>query len=123
MSTSKKRDSAPSRYATGARDWLIAYSYLWQGQVMNAEASLRVALAEVEPVAGRRSPIAAMLGATLAATLWERDQPDEIDSLLVDRRDVIDQYALPDVIILSYIVAARVAVEKQDPDQPLVTEP
>jgi LuxR family maltose regulon positive regulatory protein len=109
------RDSAPSRYATGARDWLIAYSYLWQGQVMNAEASLRVALAEVEPVAGRRSPIAAMLGATLAATLWERDQPDEIDSLLVDRRDVIDQYALPDVIILSYIVAARVAVEKQDP--------
>ena len=108
------RESTPSRYATGARDWLIAYSYLWQGQVITAEASLRVALAEVEPVAGRRSPIAAMLGATLAATLWERDQPGEIDGLLVDRRDVIDQYALPDVIILSYIVAARVAVDKQD---------
>ena len=107
------QNSAPSRYATGARDWLIAYSYLWQGQVIKAEECLRIAIAEVEPVAGRRSPIAAMLGASLAATLWERNELGEIENLLADRRDVIDQYALPDVIIQSYIVAARVAVEER----------
>lgn len=101
--------SAAGRYATGARDWLLGTSYLWQGQVIPAEQSLRVSLAEVEPVAGRRSPIATMLAATLAAVRWERDAPDEIQGLLADRWDVIDQYTMPDVIAASYIVAARCA--------------
>ena len=104
-------DRDAGRYATGWRDWLLATSYLWQGQVVPAEQSLRMSLAEVEPIAGRRSPIASMLAATLAAVLWERDEPGEIESLLADRRDVIDQHAMPDAIAMSYVVAARAAVE------------
>jgi LuxR family maltose regulon positive regulatory protein len=110
LTQSVSQDGSAGRYATGWRDWLFATSYLWQGQVVPAEESLRMSLAEVEPVAGRRSPIASMLAATLAAVLWERGEPGEIESLLADRRDVIDQDAMPDVICLSYIIAARSAV-------------
>ncbi len=105
------QDNSAGRYATGGRDWLIAASYLWQGQVLAAEAVLRNALAEVEPVAGRRSPIASMLAATLAAVLWERNEPEEIGQLLADRRDVIDQYTMPDVIAMAYLVGARTALQ------------
>jgi LuxR family maltose regulon positive regulatory protein len=104
----QERDAG--RYATGWRDWLFATSYLWQGQVVQAHESLRTALAEVEPIAGRRSPIASMLAATLAAVLWERGEPGEIENLLADRRDVIDQHATPDAVAMSYVVAARAAV-------------
>lgn len=97
------------RYAVGWRDWLLSTSYLWQGQVLVAEEVLRDSLAAAEPIAGRRSPVACMLAATLAAVLWERDQHDEIAGLLADRRDVIDQHVPPDVISMSYIVAARAA--------------
>lgn len=106
------QNSSAGRYAMGARDWLIGTSYLWQGQVMRAEESLRVSLAEAEPIAGRRSPIACMLAASLAAVLWECDKPDEIENLLADRREVIDQYAMPDAISMGYIVAARRALQK-----------
>ena len=106
------QDSSAGRYPTGGRDWLLGTSYLWQGQVIRAEESLRIALAEAEPIAGRRSPIACMLAASLAAVLWECDKPDEIENLLADRRDVIDQYAMPDAISMGYIVAARRALQK-----------
>ncbi len=104
--------SKDSGYTAGGRDWLLGTSFLWQGQVRHAEESLRPALAEVEPVAGRRSPIACMLAASLAAVLWECDRTDEIENLLADRRDVLDQYALPDAICMAYIVLAREALRK-----------
>ncbi|WP_137896397.1 LuxR C-terminal-related transcriptional regulator [Ramlibacter sp. 2FC] len=106
------QDESAGPYATGVKDWFVAASYLWQGQVVAAERELRRALANVQPVAGRRSPIASMLAATLAMTLWELDAPAEIEGLLADRRDVIDQYAMPDVIALSYVVAARMALQR-----------
>jgi LuxR family transcriptional regulator, maltose regulon positive regulatory protein len=113
LSQPEHQDISAGRYATGGRDWLIAASYLWQGQVIAAEAILRNALAEVEPVAGRRSPIATMLAVTLAGVLWERGEPQEIGQLLADRRDVIDQYTMPDVIAQGYLVGARAILETE----------
>lgn len=111
LTTPSAQDSMAGRFATGGRDWVVAISYLWQGQVRPAQACLRTAIAEVEPIAGRRSPIACMLSATLGMALWESDELGEIDSLLADRRDVIDMYALPDVIAMSYVLSARMAVQ------------
>jgi LuxR family transcriptional regulator, maltose regulon positive regulatory protein len=104
------QDSRAGSYGAGWRDWLLAYSYAWQGQLAAAERVLRVAIAEVEPVAGRRSPVASMLAVTLAAVLWNRNQLEEIDGLLADRSDVIDQYTPPDTIALSYLISARLAL-------------
>lgn len=104
------QDSRAGSYGAGWRDWLLAYSYAWQGQLVAAEGVLRVAIAEVEPVAGRRSPVATMLAVTLAAVLWDRNQLEEIDGLLADRSDVIDQYTPPDTIAQSHLISARLAL-------------
>jgi LuxR family maltose regulon positive regulatory protein len=104
------QDSRAGSYGAGWRDWLLAYSYAWHGQLAAAERVLRVAIAEVEPVAGRRSPVASMLAVTLAAVLWNRNQLEEIEGLLADRSDVIDQYTPPDTIALSYLISARLAL-------------
>lgn len=107
-------DSGAGAYARLWHDWLIALSYLWQGQVEAAERLLRGALAEAEAIAGRRSPLAAMLGATLAATLWERGEPDEMAGLLAGRADVVERSTPPESIALSYLSAARTALLRGD---------
>ena len=96
-------------YAQGWSAWLSGFTYLWEGQVGLAEEGLRLALARAEGESGRRSPIAAMLAATLAAVLWERELFDEASLLLADRLDVLERHAPPDAIIHGYITAARLA--------------
>ena len=89
--------------------WAIGYSYLWEGQVILAERALRPVLARVEAEMGRRSPMTVMLATTLAAVLWERDLPDEAETLLADCLLVLERLASPEPIILGYRTAARLA--------------
>ena len=96
-------------YAQGWSDWVSGFTYLWEGQVALAEEVLRAALSRAELAAGRRSPLAAMLAATLAAVLWERELFDEAGILLADRLDVLERHAPPDAIIHGYVTAARLA--------------
>ncbi len=103
-------DESGGSYARGWGDWVIGMSLLWQGQVALAEEHVRAALANAEVMAGRRSPIAAMLGATLAAVMWERNLSADIPALLADRNDVIARHTAPDAIIDGYIAAARFSV-------------
>ena len=99
-------------YALGWTSWLSGFAYLWEGQAALAEEVLRRSLPRAEGTSGRRSPIAAMLAATLAAALWEREMFDEADMLLAGRLDVLERHAPPDAIIHGYVTAARLAAAR-----------
>ena len=50
-----------------------------------------------------------MMGALLAAAVWERNQPAEAAALLANRIDVLERSGLPETVLLGYRTAARVA--------------
>ncbi len=102
-------------YAAGWRDWLIGLSYQWAGQMTLAEDSLRTALARAEQSSGFRNPLAAMLSATLAAVLWDRNKLNEIAPTLANRMDVIDHHTAADAIMGGHIALARLAAASNDP--------
>jgi LuxR family transcriptional regulator, maltose regulon positive regulatory protein len=94
-------------------DFIIALTYLWEGQVLLAEQLLRPALANAEADLGRRSSFASSLAALLAAAVWERDQPEEAAALLAYRLDVLERSALPESVLLGFRTIARVAAATQ----------
>jgi LuxR family transcriptional regulator, maltose regulon positive regulatory protein len=94
-------------------DFIIALTYLWEGQVLLAEKLLRPALATAEADLGRRSSFACMLAALLASALFERDQPDEAAAVLANRLDVLERSGLPECVLLAYRTMVRMAVASQ----------
>jgi LuxR family maltose regulon positive regulatory protein len=103
----------PSGHVGRWGDFILALSYLWEGQVLLAEQLLRPALARAEADLGRRSAFATMLAALLAAAMWERDQPEEASALLANRLDVLERSALPECMLLGFRTLARIAVANQ----------
>jgi len=96
-------------YAHGWSDWIVGYSYLWEGQAILAEEVLRSSLDRAESETGRRGPVAVMLAAALASILWDRDQSNEAAALLANRLDVLVRRTAPDAIAMGYVAAARLA--------------
>ena len=96
-------------YARGWSDWIVGYSYLWEGHAILAEELLRSALDRAETESGRRGPVAVMLAAALASILWDRDRSNEAAALLANRLDVLVRRTAPDAIAMGYIAAARLA--------------
>lgn len=91
-------------------EFIIALSYVWEGQVLLADNLLRPSLAGSEATLGRRSSFVVMQAALLASAVWERDRPDEAVALLANRLDVVERSGLPEVLLLSYRTLARIAV-------------
>jgi len=106
--TSLQNVDAVGGYTLGWRDWLIGLCYLWEGQVDLGAKKLRTGLARAEQSSGRRSPIAVMLAVTLAAALWECNQPEEAATLIANRLDILERRTPPDAIAMGYVTAARV---------------
>ncbi len=106
------RDTPP--YLARWGDFIIALTYLWEGQVLLAEQLLRPAVATAEADLGRRSSFASSLAALLSAALWERDQPEEAAALLANRLDVLERGALPESVLLGFRTISRIAVASQD---------
>jgi LuxR family maltose regulon positive regulatory protein len=96
-------------YPRGWVDWIVAYSYLWEGHAILAEEVLRSSLDRAESESGRRGPVAVMLASALASILWDRDQSNEAAALLANRLDVLVRRTAPDAIAMGYIAAARLA--------------
>ena len=96
-------------YARGWCDWVVGYSYLWEGQAILAEEILRATLDRAESESGRRGPVAVVLASALATVLWDRDQRKEAAALLANRLDVLVRRTAPDAIAMGYITAARLA--------------
>lgn len=89
--------------------FILALSYQWEGQVVLADQLLRPVVAAVEAELGRRSPLACLLAALHAASLWERDQPQEAVAALANRLDVLERSGPPECVLLGYRTLARVA--------------
>ena len=90
-------------------EFVTALTYLWDGQVRQAESLLRASLPAAEAELGRRSPFVCMLAALLAAAVWEGDRPDEARALLANRLDVLERGGLPEAVLLGYRTMARIA--------------
>jgi len=97
------------RYVSRWGEFVIAFSYLWEGQVRLTENLLRPALAGAEAELGRRNPFVCMLAALLAAAEWELDRPQEAAALLANRLDVLERSGLTETVLLGYRTAARIA--------------
>lgn len=104
--------SSRGDYASGWRDWIIGLSYLWEGQALVAEESLRATWLRAEKTLGHRSPVETMLGIALAAALWDCDRHDEIPSLLAGRQGLLEHYSAPDALILGYVTTARISTSR-----------
>ena len=96
-------------YVERWRDFIVALSYLWEGQALLAEQLLQPTLARAEADLGRRSVFASMLATLRAAALWERDRPAEAQALLANRLDVIERSGLPETVLLAFRTLARIA--------------
>ncbi len=96
-------------YARGWSDWVVGYSYLWEGHTILAEEALRATLGRAESEGGRRGPMAVILATALATVLWDRDKRKEAAELLANRLDVLVRRTAPDAIAMGYITAARLA--------------
>ena len=100
--------------ALSYRTMLLGLSHLWDGDAYQTEAILRPALIQAERVAGRRSMVASMFAAVLAAAFHERDQPAAAQALLANRLDVIERTGFPDAILLTYRTLTYVALSQGD---------
>lgn len=100
------------RYVIRWRDYIIGLAYLFEGQVLLAERTLRPALARADEDLGRRHPFSCMLAALLAAATYARDQIDEAAALLANRLDVLERGGTPDTVLLAYRTAARIAAAR-----------
>jgi LuxR family maltose regulon positive regulatory protein len=96
-------------YVARWREFVIGLSYLWEGQVILAEEYLRPALTAADAELGRRNPFSCMFAALLAAAVWERDRPDEAESILANRLDIVERQGMPEAVLLGYRTAARIA--------------
>jgi LuxR family maltose regulon positive regulatory protein len=108
----KSGDSA--MLALSYRTNLLAITHIWEGNPTQAETVLRPALLQAERVAGRRSMVASMFAATLAAAMVDKDQPAAAQALLANRLDVIERTGFPDAILLAYRTLTYIALRQGD---------
>jgi LuxR family maltose regulon positive regulatory protein len=89
--------------------FIVGRSYLWEGQATLAAAVLGPASDDVQRKLGRRNWYSLLLDTTLAAAMWELDQPEAAATLLADRLDAVAAEGLPHVISKGFITASRIA--------------
>ena len=107
-------DSQALDYIHGDAEWVRGLSYLWEGQAALAEGVLRSALQRAEEDIGRRSPVGVKLASALAAALWDRNQPEQAETVLAHRLDAIERLAAPDALIMACVCSARIAAARDD---------
>lgn len=96
-------------YSARWGEFFIGFSYIWEGQLLLGEETLRPALTHAEAELGRRHPQACMLAALLAVAVYERDQLDEAAALLANRLDVLERFGAPETALFGYRTVARIA--------------
>ena len=96
-------------YAGRWGEFFTGLSYIWEGQLLLGEETLRPALERAEADLGRRHPQACMLAALLAVAVYERDRLDEAAALLANRLDVLERFGAPETALFGYRTVARIA--------------
>jgi LuxR family transcriptional regulator, maltose regulon positive regulatory protein len=108
------------RLAAALARAMAGLSYLRDGNANEAEAMLRPALALAEKEDGRRSTVACLYAAVLAAALLELDRLPAAQALLANRLDVIES-SFPDPLLAAYRTLARIALGQGDERRALST--
>ncbi|WP_178114792.1 LuxR C-terminal-related transcriptional regulator [Pseudomonas saliphila] len=89
---------------------------LAQGRVREAIAHFRVALGEAEVAFGSRSVGRSIAAVYLAEALYDTDELEEAEQLLALYLPIVKEYALPDQLIISHVIYARIAHNRGDLD-------
>jgi LuxR family maltose regulon positive regulatory protein len=89
---------------------------LIQGRVHHAIAHFRVTLSEAGASFGSRSVGKSIAAIYLAEALYEIDELKEAEELLALYLPIAREYALPDQLIISHIVQARISNDRGDAD-------
>jgi LuxR family transcriptional regulator, maltose regulon positive regulatory protein len=108
------------RLAAALARAMASLSYLRDGDASQAEATLRPALALAEKEGGRRSTVAGIYAAVLAAALLERGQLAAAQALLANRLDIIES-SFPDPLLAASRTLARIALGQGDEKRALST--
>lgn len=98
-------------FVTVYRAFVMAQSYLRQGNLAEAERQAARALRYAERHAGENASSGATLAPILAEIAWEQGKGEQAQSLLVPRLETIDSFCPPDGLSRTYIVLARQARE------------
>jgi LuxR family maltose regulon positive regulatory protein len=98
---------------------IAGLSHLWDGDACQAEAVLQPMLAVAEQEHGRRSVVACVYAAILAAAQVELDRPALAQALLANRLDVIEN-SFPDIVLAAYRALASIALRQGDERRALV---
>ena len=107
-------DSDSMKLPVGLAQLLVGLSHLWDGNAYKVEAVLLPALNRAEREAGRRSIVASLYAAPVAAALYDRGRLAAAKALLANRLDLIERVGVPDAVILAYRVLACVAMDEGD---------
>ncbi len=102
--------AAESSYVRRWGEFLVAQSYLWEGQLKLARETVEPALARADADLGRRHPLSAMFAALYAAALFEDNRIDAAQGALANRLDVLERSGTPDTLLLAYRTASRCAM-------------
>lgn len=89
---------------------------LAQGRVREAIAHFRVALGEAEVAFGSRSVGRSIAAVYLAEALYDIDELEEAEQLLALYLPIVREYVLPDQLIISHVIYARIAHARGDLD-------
>lgn len=89
---------------------------LAQGRVREAIAHFRVALGEAEVAFGSRSVGRSIAAVYLAEALYDIDELDEAEQLLALYLPIVREYVLPDQLIISHVIYARIAHDRGNLD-------
>ncbi|MBM1115008.1 AAA family ATPase [Klebsiella grimontii] len=101
-------------FVTVYRAFVMAQSYLRQGNLAEAERQAARALRYAERHAGENASSGATLAPILAEIAWEQGKGEQAQSLLVPRLETIDSFCPPDGLSRSYIVLARQARQARE---------
>jgi LuxR family maltose regulon positive regulatory protein len=108
-----------SSYVRRWGEFIVGQSYLWEGQLQLAQATIAPALERADADLGRRHPLACMFAALLAAILFESNQAEAAQDVLANRLDVLERSGTPETVLLAYRTAARCALAQGMPHRAL----
>ena len=94
---------------------LQGLSWLFEGNVRQAEPILREALAQAEAALGPYSESACNAAAYLSAVLYETNELEALDRLLEGRLDTIERVVLPDALVTVTLAYARLRCQAGNP--------
>ncbi|MCC7039841.1 MAG: hypothetical protein IT516_05980 [Burkholderiales bacterium] len=115
--------AAPAPTATSNRTLMLvqafgrmfaSMAFLREADPQRVESLLHPALVHAERTLGRRSAVAGIYAACLAAALVERNEIARAEAMLANRMDVIERFTFPDPILLASRALARLAVAQGD---------